>query len=152
MNESMEAELTEIDSIIDNLAVTVEVNVDEAIPIDIIKDQSTEAYKETKKKDIDNIDTYDTRTKANTTKWSPIYEVIDEAYIKGSKIFSDGLVKECKDISNKACDIPRDVKKYIKRMAIEQGLYTQVIILRRDYLTFVATDKNKNEAKFKFQG
>ena len=35
---------------------------------------------------INNIDTYETRTKVNTTKWRPIYEVIDEAYIIDSKI------------------------------------------------------------------
>ena len=34
--------------------------------------------------DISNIDTYETRTKVNTKKWRPIYEVIDEAYIKES--------------------------------------------------------------------
>ena len=33
-------------------------------------------------KDIENIDTYETRTKVYTKKWRPIYEVIDEAYIK----------------------------------------------------------------------
>ena len=33
MNEAMEAELTEMDSRTDNLAVTEEANVDEAIPI-----------------------------------------------------------------------------------------------------------------------
>ena len=37
-------------------------------------------------------------------------------------------------------------------MAMEQGLYAQVIMLRRGYLKFSATDKIKNEAKFKFQG
>ena len=37
-------------------------------------------------------------------------------------------------------------------MAMEQNLYAQVIKLCRKYLKFVATDKNKNEAKFKFQG
>ena len=37
-------------------------------------------------------------------------------------------------------------------MAMEQGLYAQVVILCREDLKFVATDKNKNEAKFKFQG
>ena len=36
--------------------------------------------------DIKNIDTYETITTFNTTKWRPIYEVIDEAYIKESKI------------------------------------------------------------------
>ena len=32
--------------------------------------------------DNNNINAYETRTKFNTTKWRPIYEVIDEAYIK----------------------------------------------------------------------
>ena len=34
---------------------------------------------------------------------------------------------------------------------MEQGLYSQVILLRREDLKFVATDHIKNEAKFKFQ-
>ena len=38
-------------------------------------------------KDINNIDTYETRRKVTTTKWRPIYEVIDEAYIKDSNFF-----------------------------------------------------------------
>ena len=37
-------------------------------------------------------------------------------------------------------------------MAMEQGLYVQVIMLRRKDFKFVAIDKIKNEAKFKFQG
>ena len=112
----MEAELTEMDSRTENLAVTEESNVDEAIPIDIRKEQGTESYKETMSKDIDNIDTYETRTKVNTTKCRPIYEVIDEVYIIGSKIFSDDFIKEYMDNSNEAHDIPRDVKINIKRM------------------------------------
>ena len=46
--------------------------------------------------DIENIDTYETRTKFNTTKQRPIYEVIDEAYIKESNIFPDDFIRECK--------------------------------------------------------
>ena len=37
-------------------------------------------------------------------------------------------------------------------MEMEQSLYAQVVKLRRKDLKFVAIDKNKNEAKFKFQG
>ena len=37
-------------------------------------------------------------------------------------------------------------------MAMEKSLYSQVIRIRRKDLIFVATDKNKNGAKFKFQG
>ena len=35
-------------------------------------------------------------------------------------------------------------------MEMEKNLYAQVVKLRRKYLEFVATDKNKHEAKFKF--
>ena len=37
-------------------------------------------------------------------------------------------------------------------MSMEQGLYSQVTVLRQKGLKFVATDKIKNEDKFKFQG
>ena len=35
---------------------------------------------------------------------------------------------------------------------MEQSLYAQVVKLRRKDLQFVAADKNRSEAKFKFQG
>ena len=100
----------------------------------------------------ENINTFETGTKVKTTKWRPIYEVIDKDYFIGSKIFSDDSIKECKDNSNEARDIPRKVKNNIKRMEMEQGLYAQVIMLCRKYLKNVTTDKIKNEATFKFQG
>ena len=56
------------------------------------------------------------------------------------------------DNSNEARDIPGDVKNKIKWMETEQGLYAQVIMLRWEDLNCFATDKNKNEAKLKFQG
>ena len=34
------------------------------------------------RKGIENIDTFENRTKVNTTRSRPIYEVIDEAYIR----------------------------------------------------------------------
>ena len=37
-------------------------------------------------------------------------------------------------------------------MAMEQGLYTQVAKLRRNYLKLIAANKNENDAKIKFQG
>ena len=48
--------------------------------------------------------------------------------------------------------IPNDVKNNIKRMAMEQILYAQVIKFWRKDLLFDAADKNKTESKFKFQG
>ena len=69
------------------------------------------------RKDIKNIDTYETRTRVNTTKWRPIYEVIDEAYIKGSKIPPGDFIKECMDNSKEERDRPHDLENKIKRMA-----------------------------------
>ena len=51
--------------------------------------------------DIKNIDTYETRTKVNTTKWRPIYEVIVQAYIKDSKITPEDLSEIVKIIQIK---------------------------------------------------
>ena len=51
--------------------------------------------------DMENIDTFETRTKLNTIRWRPIYEVIDEDYFMGSKIFSDGLLKNVRIIQMK---------------------------------------------------
>ena len=55
------------------------------------------------------------------------------------------------DNSNEAHDLPREVKNNIKRMATEQGLYAQVVNICRKGLKCFATDKNRNEAKIKFQ-
>ena len=85
-----------MDSIPDNLEVSEDKSVDEAVPIDIRKERNTKAYKETMSQDIHNIDTYETITKVNTTKWRPIYEVIDEFYIKESNIFPENFIRECK--------------------------------------------------------
>ena len=41
----MEAELTEMDAILDNLSVSEDESVDEAVPIDIRKERKTKAYK-----------------------------------------------------------------------------------------------------------
>ena len=50
--------------------------------------------------DIDNISTFEKRNKVNKIKWRPIYEVIDEDYLIGSKILSDDFMQEYKDNEN----------------------------------------------------
>ena len=45
---------------------------------------------------IETIDKYENRKIVNKTQWIPIYEVIDEDYIKDSNIFPDDFIKECK--------------------------------------------------------
>ena len=46
--------------------------------------------------DIKTIDTYETRSKVNITEWTPIYDNIDEAYIKESNILPENFIRECK--------------------------------------------------------
>ena len=82
----------------------------------------------------------------------PIYEVIDEAYFKESKILSDDFMQHCKDNANEAQFIPLETKNKIKQMEMEQRLYAQVVKLRLKDLKFISADKNKNEATFKFEG
>ena len=102
--------------------------------------------------DIKTIDKNENRTVVQRTKLKPIYEVIDEDYINNSHIFPDGFITKCKNFSNEPQTISGVVKNNIKRMAMEQSLYAQVIKFRRKDLIFDAADKNKNESKFKFQG
>ena len=75
------------------------------------------------------------------TKWRPIYEVIDEDYIKISNIFPDDFITKCKECPNVSQTISNDVKNNIKRMAMEQSLYAQVIMFRKKDLKFDAADK-----------
>ena len=79
------------------------------------------------------------------TKWRPIYEVIDEDYIKNSNISPDTFITKCKQSPNEPQNISSDVKNNIKRMAMEQSLYAQVIMFWRKDLKFDAADKNNNE-------
>ena len=72
------------------------------------------AYKDTMSQDIKTIDTYENIKKVNITQWRPIYEVIDEAYIKESNILPDDFIRECKMNSNEPQFISGDVKNNIK--------------------------------------
>ena len=67
-------------------------------------------------------------------------------------MFSDAFMKKCRDNEDVAQFIPLEMKNNINRNLMEHVLYTQEVKLRQKYLKFVATDRNKNEAKFKFQG
>ena len=110
MNEEMESELTKADSIPDNVAVSEYASVDESVPIEIRKERNTKSYKETMSKDIENI---------YTTECRPIYEVINKAYTEYSKISPDDFIRECKNNSNKAQFIPREVKNSMNLMEME---------------------------------
>ena len=79
MIEDMESELIESSEMNlkpDNLEVTEEVDVDEAIPIYLKKELKTQAYQKTLNIDIDKINSFEKRNKVNTIKWRKIYKVI----------------------------------------------------------------------------
>ena len=100
---------------------------------------------------IEYIDTNESRTKVNTSKWRPIYEVIDEAYIEDSRIFTRDFIRYCKNNSNGPQFISSKVKINIKRMAMEQSLYSQVIRIRRKDLKFIGIDKSKLKLNLTFK-
>ena len=77
----------------------------------------------------------------------PIYEVIDEDYIKNYNIFYDDFITKGKKYPNEPQNISSDVKNNIKRMEMEQSLYAQVIMLRRKDLKFDAADEIKIKIK-----
>ena len=65
---------------------------------------------------------------------------------------SGWFYKKCKNNVNEAQFVPLEIKNYIKQMGMEKVLYAQVVILCQKYLKPIKANKNKNEAKFKFQG
>ena len=82
--------------------------------------------------DIETIDKNDNSKQiVQKNKWRTIYEVIDEDYIKNSNIFPDAFITKCKKIPNVQQNISNHVENKIKRMAMEQILYAQVIMFRQ---------------------
>ena len=65
---------------------------------------------------------------------------------KKSDTFPDDFIKIYKDNENGAINIPIEVKNNPKLMSMEQGLYSQVVKLRRKDLKFIEANTNKNEA------
>ena len=75
---------------------------------------------------------------------------LQKKIISNDLVFPDYFIEKCKNNANEAHFFPFEIKNSINRIAMEQGLYAQVVKLRQKYLGFTAENKNKNEAKFKF--
>ena len=95
MNDEMEAEINKMDVTPGNRADSEDNCVDKPIPIQIRKERTTKAYKETMNKDIETIEKYENRRIVHIPQWRPIYQVIYKAYIKDSNIFPDDFIREC---------------------------------------------------------
>ena len=66
----------------------------------------------------------------NQPFWISIYEVIDDSYFGVVNCFQF-LKSQCKNNPNEPQNIPSEVKKGLKRMATENGLYAQVVMIHR---------------------
>ena len=101
-NENMETEMKKINDKLGETPFKDDDNFDEAIPTQIRKDRTTEAYKDNMNEDIETIDkNEDIKQIFQKTKRRTIYEVIDEDYIKNSNIFPDDFIAKCKLCPNK---------------------------------------------------
>ena len=137
INENMENEMKIINEKILENPFKDDGNFDEAIPIQIRKERTTEAYKDNMNKDIETVEKNEnSRQIFQKTKWRTIYEVIDTDYIQKTNIFPNAFIAKCKLNPNEPQTISNDVKNNIKRMAMEQSLYAQVIMFWRKNLKF----------------
>ena len=88
-----------------------DVNFDEAIPMQIIKERTTEAYKDNMNQDIETVEKNENSKQIfQKTKWRTIYEVIDTDYIQNSNIFPTSFITKCKLYPNESQFISQDVK------------------------------------------
>ena len=69
-------------------------NFDEAIPIQVIKERTTEAYKDNMNKDIETVEKNENSKQIfQKIKQRTIYEVIDKYYIENSNIFPGAFIE-----------------------------------------------------------
>ena len=115
----MEAEIKEMEEKLGNNAFSENDNFDEAIPIQIRKERTTETYKQKMNEDIESIEKIqNSKIVFQRTKRRPIYEVIDEDYIKNSYIFPDDFITKCKKCPNEPQTILGEVKNNIECIAM----------------------------------
>ena len=64
-------------------------------------------------------------------------------FFKNTDIFPVDSIKKCNNNVNEAPFLPLEVKNDINLMAMEQELYSQVVVIRREDLKFTEANKNK---------
>ena len=78
--------------------------------------------------DIENIDNIGNRHKNYTKQWRKSTKLYNKSYLM-NMTFSSEFFKNCKNNVNENHNLTIDVRNNIKRMATEQGLYAQVVML-----------------------
>ena len=72
--------------------------------------------------------------------WITIYEVIQQEFFDKTDILPEDFLRYFNKNKNVLFNIPTYVRNNLNRMATEQGLYAQVIMLRRNYLKITEED------------
>ena len=62
--------------------------------------------------------------------WRPIYKVIDNSFFPATELLPTKNLYQCKNNPNNPHTIPSKVKVALKKMAMQQGLYKKVVIIR----------------------
>ena len=63
--------------------------------------------------------------------WRSIYKVIKNSYFEETKLFPTTVLNQCTNNQNESQNIPNDIKVSLEKMAMERGLYAQVVMIRR---------------------
>ena len=83
INENMETEMKVMNEKLVENPFNNDVDFDEAIPIQIRKERTTEAYKDNMNEDIETVEKNENSKQIfQKNKWRTIYEVIDKYYIE----------------------------------------------------------------------
>ena len=62
--------------------------------------------------------------------WKPIYEVIENSYFEETKLFPT-ILNQCGNNPNEPQSIWNEIKAALKKVATEQGLYAEVVMIRQ---------------------
>ena len=79
--------------------------------------------------DFEDIDKIENTNTHNKTHWRKIYEVIQQEFFEENDIFPKEFLKQWNTNANESHNIQTDFKKKLKRMAMKQILYKQVVML-----------------------
>ena len=82
-------------------------------------------------------------------KWRIIYEVIDDLLFEKGDYFTDEILKYCKQNANITRCIPSETKKIIKAIAIEGGLYLQVVMIHCPIIKIKGMTEDSAKKKYK---
>ena len=95
--------------------------------------------------DIENIDKIENIYKNHKGQRRTIYKVIQQEFFDETENLLEKFIKQFKNNANEPFNIPNDVKNNLKRIKMEHGLYTKVVMIHRRGLK--TTEENKDKMR-----